>query len=75
LSLLGVRVGQVLGGAVVVERVFGIPGLGLLAFEALRARDYPVLQAVFLLASGGMLAASFVAELTLERLESRRGHA
>ena len=75
LSLLGVRVGQVLGGAIVVERVFGIPGLGLLAFDALRARDYPVLQAVFLLASGGMLAASFLAELAYERLESRRGHA
>ena len=75
LSLLGVRVGQTLGGAIVVERVFGIPGLGLLAFEALRARDYPVLQAIFLFASVGMLAASFLAELAGQRLTSRRGRA
>jgi peptide/nickel transport system permease protein len=73
LSLLGVRVGQVLGGAIVVERVFGIPGLGLLGFEALRARDYPVLQAVFLLAGGAMVAVCFLADLAGRHLESRRG--
>jgi peptide/nickel transport system permease protein len=73
LSLLGVRVGQVLGGAIVVERVFGVPGLGLLAFDAFRARDYPVLQAVFLLAGGGMVAAGFLAEFASHRLESRHG--
>jgi peptide/nickel transport system permease protein len=74
LTLLGVRFGQVLGGALVIERVFGIPGLGLLAFEAIRARDYPVLQAVFLLASGGMLVTSFLAEIAYRRLDLRRGN-
>jgi peptide/nickel transport system permease protein len=68
LTLFAVRVGHVLGGAVVVERVFAVPGLGLLAFEAIRARDYPVLQAIFLLASLGTLCAMFGLELLYRRL-------
>jgi peptide/nickel transport system permease protein len=71
LTLFGVRVGQVLGGALVVERLFGVPGLGLLAFEALRARDYPVLQAVFLLSSLGVLLASFAVEVVYHALAGR----
>ena len=62
-AFLGVRLGHVLGGALVVERVFSIPGLGLLAFDAIRARDYPVLQAVFLLGSLGMLLANLVVDM------------
>ncbi len=73
LTLLGVRVGHVLGGAIVVERVFAVPGLGLLAWEAVRARDYPVLQAVFLLASLGVLLVNLVVELAYRWLEPRRG--
>lgn len=72
LTLFGVRLGQVLGGAIVVERVFAVPGLGLLSVEAIRARDYPVLQAVFLLASLGVLTANLLLELAYTRLEPRR---
>jgi peptide/nickel transport system permease protein len=72
LTLFGVRLGQVFGGAIVVERVFAVPGLGLLSVEAIRARDYPVLQAVFLLASLGVLAVNLVLELAYSRLEPRR---
>ena len=79
LTLLGVRVGHVFGGAVggviVVERVFSIPGLGLLAFEAVRARDYPVLQATFLLGSAAVLLASLAAELAYRWLVPEPPHA
>jgi peptide/nickel transport system permease protein len=68
LTLFAVRMGHVLGGALVVERVFAVPGLGLLAFEAIRARDYPILQAIFLLASLGTLCAMFGLELVYRRL-------
>ncbi len=73
LTFLGLRVGAVLGGALVVERVFSVPGLGLLAHQAIRARDYPVLQALFLLSSLGVLAANFGVELLYLRLNRRRG--
>jgi peptide/nickel transport system permease protein len=71
LTMFGMRLGQVLGGAIVVERVFAVPGLGLFAFQAIQTRDYPVLQAVFLLASLGVLLANFVLEVSYRRLEPR----
>ncbi len=71
-TYFGLRLGAVLGGALVVERVFNVPGLGLLAYEAIRQRDYPVLQALFLLASLGVLAANFAVELIYLRLARRQ---
>lgn len=73
LAFLGLRVGAVLGGALVVERVFNVPGVGLLAYQAVQARDYPVLQSVFLLSSLGVLAANLGVDLAYLRLRSRRG--
>lgn len=72
LTLFGLRVGHIFGGALVVERVFALPGLGLLAFEAIRARDYPVLQAVFLLGSLAVLLANLALEVAYRQLEPRR---
>lgn len=73
LTFFGLRLGAVLGGALVVERVFSVPGLGLLAYEAIRGRDYPLLQALFLLASLGVLAANLLVELVYLQIERRRG--
>jgi len=72
LTFFGLCLGAVLGGALVVERVFGVPGLGMLAFQAVQARDYPVLQAEFLLASLAVLAANLAIELAYRGLERRR---
>lgn len=71
LTMFGLRLGAIAGGAIVVERVFGIPGLGLLGFEALRARDYPVLQALFLVSGLSVLAANFALEIIHLRLRGR----
>jgi len=45
-TLLGLTLPNLVGGSVVVERVFGIPGMGLLAFDAIANRDYPVVMGV-----------------------------
>lgn len=45
LTVFGLRLGVILGGTVVTEKVFAYPGLGLLALDAISARDYPVVQA------------------------------
>ena len=49
LALLGNYFGGILGGSVVIESIFALPGLGSLALEAIRFRDYPVLQAYVLI--------------------------
>jgi peptide/nickel transport system permease protein len=43
-TILGLQVGSLLGGSVVVESVFGIPGIGLLILNAIGMRDYPIVQ-------------------------------
>ena len=72
LTYFGLRLGAVLSGALVVERVFNVPGLGLLAYQAIQARDYPVLQALFLLAGLGVLGANLAVELLYLRLARRQ---
>ncbi len=50
-TLIGVQTGWMLGGAVITETVFARPGLGTMAVEAIRQMDFPVLQAVVLIAA------------------------
>jgi peptide/nickel transport system permease protein len=50
-TMLGIHVGAILGGSVVVESVFGWPGLGRLAFESVQGRDFSVLRGILLLSS------------------------
>jgi len=71
LALLGTRVGLLLGGAVVVETVFAYPGLGYLTFQAIGARDYPLLQALFLLSGLAVLVAGLVGDLLLRLADPR----
>jgi ABC-type dipeptide/oligopeptide/nickel transport system permease component len=55
--------GFLLGGSVVVERIFDRPGLGNLALQAISARDYPVLQAYLMLAGVLFIAVNWTADL------------
>lgn len=55
--------GYLLGGAVVIERIFDRPGLGNLALQAVAARDYPVLQAYLMLAGILFVAANWTADV------------
>jgi peptide/nickel transport system permease protein len=48
ITIVGIQMGFLLGGAVVVETIFQWPGLGYGAFQALRSRDYPVAQGIVL---------------------------
>jgi len=70
-ALFGARAGLIVGGVVVVETLFAYPGIGQLAFDSLIARDYPVLQAVFLITGLAVIAANAAADLVLPRLDPR----
>jgi peptide/nickel transport system permease protein len=70
-SLIAINLGYVIAGAITVEIVFNWPGLGTLAVEALSARDYPVLQGVFLLLSVSVVLANLVADLVYGVLDPR----
>ncbi|HTC85262.1 MAG TPA: ABC transporter permease [Candidatus Acidoferrum sp.] len=70
-TLIAINLGYVIGGAITVEVVFNWPGLGTLTVDALQARDYPVLQGIFLLLSVSVVVANLVADLIYGRLDPR----
>jgi peptide/nickel transport system permease protein len=70
-SLIAINLGYVVAGAITVEVVFNWPGLGTLTVEALTARDYPVLQGVFLLLSVSVVLANLAADLVYGILDPR----
>ena len=70
-TLVAVNIGFVVSGAITIETVFSIPGLGLLATEALEIPDYWVLQGTFLVASGAVIFANLVANLLYGLLDPR----
>jgi peptide/nickel transport system permease protein len=45
-TVLGIQVAQILGGTVIFETIFGLPGMGRFLFDAINQRDYPVIQGV-----------------------------
>jgi ABC-type dipeptide/oligopeptide/nickel transport system permease component len=63
ITILGLRLGWVLGGAVTVEIVFGRPGLGQLLVTGLYRRDYPVVQGALLLLAMGIMLGTFLADI------------
>lgn len=70
-TLIAINLGYVIAGAITVEVVFNWPGLGTLAVEALTARDYPVLQGIFLLLSVSVVLANLLADLVYGLLDPR----
>jgi peptide/nickel transport system permease protein len=70
-SLVAIGFGYVIAGAITVEVVFNWPGLGTLTVEALSARDYPILQGIFLLLSITVVLANVLADLVYGFLDPR----
>jgi len=66
-------VSALVAGAIQVEVVFSWPGMGLLTYNAVLARDYPVLEACFLIISVAVLVANFLSDLVYSRLDPRVG--
>lgn len=64
-------IGLVIGGAIQVETVFSYPGMGELTYEAVLRRDYPVLEACFLLFAFTVIVANFLSDLLYRRLDPR----
>lgn len=70
-TFLAIRFAFSFGGAVIIETVFSYPGLGRLIFEAVSGRDYPVMQASFLVITIAVLLANLFADLLYPILDPR----
>jgi peptide/nickel transport system permease protein len=70
-TMAGVQVGSLLGGSIVVESVFAWPGLGLLAFQSLFARDFNLLLGIFFLSACLVVAVNLVVDVVYTLLDPR----
>ena len=70
-TVIGLQVGHILGGAVVTETVFAVPGLGRLLVDSIFFRDYPVVQAAVLIMALGVLVSSLATDLLYAYLDPK----
>jgi peptide/nickel transport system permease protein len=71
ITVAGISAAQLIGGVVVTETVFSIPGLGQLTVDAVLSRDFPIIQGVVLLFSGVYVALNLLVDLSYVVLDPR----
>jgi peptide/nickel transport system permease protein len=70
-TVLGLQVSALLGGTVIFETIFGLPGMGRFLFDAINQRDYPVIQGVNLLIVAVVVVVNLVVDACYALLDSR----
>jgi ABC-type dipeptide/oligopeptide/nickel transport system permease component len=70
-TVVGLQIGNLLGGAVIVETVFAWPGIGRLLVDAIEHRDYPLVQAAILLITGTFVVINLLVDLSYGYLDPR----
>jgi len=73
-TLIGLQVPLLIGGAVIMERIFVVPGMGLLLLEAIAQRDYPVVSGVFVVVGFGVLLINLAVDLSYGWLDPKVRH-
>ncbi len=71
ITIIGLELGAVLGGAVVTENVFAWPGIGRLALDAIRARDYPLIQGITLMVAAFYIGLNVIVDLVYALVDPR----
>jgi ABC-type dipeptide/oligopeptide/nickel transport system permease component len=70
-TLIALSLGYLVAGAILVEAVFSYPGIGLVTYDAVFERDYPVLQGAFLILTLSVVVANYLADLLYFKLDPR----
>jgi peptide/nickel transport system permease protein len=73
-TVLGLQLGTLIGGAVITEYVFALPGVGRLVVDAVFARDYPLVQGVVLLIAVGFILSNLAVDLLYGFIDPRLRH-
>lgn len=74
LSVLGVSVSRLFGGAVVTETIFALPGVGVLLVDSILSRDFPVVQGVIIVVTVGVFLTNFLVEFGYAVVDPRVRH-
>ncbi|WP_436962959.1 nickel ABC transporter permease [Staphylococcus succinus] len=72
ITVLGMSIGSLIGGTVVIENLFGIPGVGRFLVDSIRARDYPVVQGAVIMIGCFVVLANTLGDLLLLWIDPKR---
>jgi ABC-type dipeptide/oligopeptide/nickel transport system permease component len=70
-TVVGLSIGGLLGGAVITENIFGLPGVGRIAIEAINNRDYPMIQGTVLLVASAFVFVNLVVDIIYVYIDPR----
>lgn len=70
-TILGLQLGQLVAGAIIIENVYYLPGLGRLVFQAIGQRDLPVVREIVLFMAAAVIIVNFIVDLTYAALDPR----
>jgi peptide/nickel transport system permease protein len=73
-TLIGLQAPLLIGGAVILEQIFVVPGMGLMLLEAVFQRDYPVISGIFLIVGVGVLLINLFVDLSYGLLDPKVRH-
>jgi peptide/nickel transport system permease protein len=71
ITVLGIQIAQIIGGTVVIESIFGLPGMGRFLFEAITQRDYPVIQGINLVVVSVIVVVNLAVDALYATLDPR----
>jgi peptide/nickel transport system permease protein len=71
ITVVGIQMGQLLGGAVVIEQIFGLPGMGWTLLNGIYQRDYPIVQGAILYLAACFVLVNLLVDLTYAYLDPR----
>ena len=67
----GLQLAALLGGSILIETIFTIPGMGQYLFDSVTRRDYPVIQAIVLVSSTIVLLTNVLVDIAYARVDAR----
>ena len=70
-TILGLQIAGLLGGAVITEQIFAYPGVGWLAVQSIYNRDFPVIQAIVMIVSIGVVGINFIVDIVYTIIDPR----
>lgn len=71
ITVTGLQVASLLGGSILVETIFAIPGMGQYLFDSITSRDYPVIQAIVLVAAAVVVFVNMLVDIAYARVDAR----
>ena len=70
-TVIGIQMGYLLGGSVVIEKIFSLPGIGQLALQAITNRDYALMQGTILLVASGFVIINLIVDIIYAVIDPR----